>query len=79
MGIKDFMTSLFSQCKVNKVTLVSVPAELQREVSEIIPQMQHCGLRVTVDTDSAIKHMHIWSYPDEVNLEELNKLVVVIG
>jgi len=79
MGVKEFMTSLFSQCKVNKVTLVSVPCELHNEILQIVPQMQHCGLRVTIDKESFIQSIHIWSYPNEVNLEELNKLVTVIG
>ena len=79
MDIKQFMTSLLSQCKMDKVTLVSVPATLHKEIEDIIPQMQHCGLRVTVDKSSSLRNMHVWSYPDEINLDELNKLVTVLS
>lgn len=88
MNIGEFMTSLFSQCNSKKITLVSVPSHIHQELLKIIPHLQQCGLQVDI-TDNLIqskspsqivlKNIHIWAYPEKVNLEELNKLVVMLN
>lgn len=88
MDIGEFMTSLFSQCNSKKITLVSVPSHIYNEILEIIPHLQQCGLQVDITDNlfqsksaskTVLKNIHIWAYPEKVNLDELNKLVVMLN